>query len=161
MLRRWIAALVLVAGCSSTQRGALAVPVSDIPAAVAAVAKATPATRFTEIKVTPEGVTLFAVTAPGKERSYLYVKGTLAEPGPEDQSDGESFALTGIPLDQGAKVAAFVTKQYPGAVITTVSLVTVKPNGLVWAVRSQSTKGGLLNSLFSPDGNLISAFPAN
>ncbi len=167
MHRVWTlaAAAVTLASCSSRASSTTStLPLQDVPAAVAAVAAvqtALPDPQFTEINASPDGVTLFAVVASGKERSYLYSGGKLAEPGPEEPAQGDTFALKGVELDQAAKVASFVTKRYPGSSVTSVALTVVKPNGLVWAVRSQSVKGGLLNSLFSPDGHLISAFPAN
>ncbi len=139
-------------------------PVNDVPAAVRAVEAlrvSTEGQNYTEINVVPEGVNVFAVTSPGKERAYLYSGGKLTEPGPETATEGEPFTLRGIPLEQAVKVSAYVTKQFKGSTVTQVALVTVKPNGLVWAVRSQSDKGGLLNTLFSPDGQIISAVPAN
>jgi uncharacterized protein RhaS with RHS repeats len=166
MARGWAAALLIVAACSSSAPKAIGpvLPVQDVPAAVRAVEALTVATdvrNYTEINVVPEGVNVFAVTSPGKERAYLYSGGKLGEPGPETTSEGESFTLRGIPLEQAAKVSAYVTKQFKGSTVTQVALVTVKPNGLVWAVRSQSGKGGLVNTLFSPDGQIISALPAN
>lgn len=137
---------------------------NDVPAAVRAVEALSVSSEghnYTEINVVPEGVNVFAVTSPGKERAYLYSGGKLGEPGPETASEGEQFALRGIPLEQAAKVSTYVTKQFKGSTVNQIALVTVKPNGLVWAVRSQSGKGGLLNSLFSPDGKIISALPAN
>ena len=142
----------------------LVLPVNDVPAAVRAVealSVSKDVQNYTEINVVPEGINVFAVTSPGQERAYLYSGGKLGEPGPETASEGEPFRLRGIPLDQAAKVSAYVTKQFKGSTVTQVALVMVKPNGLVWAVRSQSGKGGLLNSLFSPDGKIISALPAN
>jgi hypothetical protein len=163
MARRGGTAVVLLvlAACSRhASSPAPTLPVRDVPAAVAAVQALAPAAQFTEINASPDGVNVFAVTAPGKERSYLYTQGKLGEPGPEQSAEGDPFALTGVGLDQATKLAAFVAKQYPGSKVTSVALTVVKPNGLVWAVRSQSVKGGLLNSLFTPDGQLISAFPA-
>jgi hypothetical protein len=152
---------VLLVGCSGSKatKGSTVLPLGDLPGAVAAVQAVIPAAKFTEINVSPVGITLFAVPLPGQERSFLYVSGKLGEPGPDAPSVGEAFTLEGISLDQGAKSAAFVANQFQGAEVTSVALVTVKPNGLVWAVRSRSVKGGLLNSLFSPDGHLISSFP--
>jgi hypothetical protein len=167
MVRRWAAALVLVAvGCTSSAPKVTGpvLPVKDVPAAVRAVEALNVLSdvhNYTEINVVPEGVNVFSVTSPGKERAYLYSGGKLGEPGPEMASQGESFTLRGIPLEQAAKVSAYVTKQFKGSTVTQVALVTVKPNGLVWAVRSQSAKGGLLNTLFSPDGKIISTLPAN
>jgi hypothetical protein len=57
-------------------------------------------------------------------------------------------------------VAAFVSKQFKGATATSVALLDVNPFGLVWAVRSRSPRGGLLNSMFSPDGKLLSTADA-
>ncbi len=139
-------------------------PVNDVPAAVRAVealSASNDARNYTEINVVPDGVNVFAVTSAGKERAYLYSGDKLGEPGPETPSEGEPFTLRGIPLEQAAKVSAYVTKQFKGSIVAQVALVVVKPNGLVWAVRSQSGKGGLLNTLFSPDGKIISAVPAN
>jgi hypothetical protein len=167
MVRRWTAALLLVAaGCTSSPPKATGpvLPVNDVPAAVRAVealSVSNDVRKYTEINVVPEGVNVFSVTSPGKERAYLYSGGKLGEPGPETTSEGEPFTLRGIPLEQAAKVSAYVAKQFKESTVTQVALVTVKPNGLVWAVRSQSGKGGLLNSLFSPDGQIISALPAN
>lgn len=167
MVRGWAAALLLVAvGCTSSTpkvTGPL-LPINDVPAAVRAVEALSVLNDvhyYTEINVVPEGINVFAVTSPGKERAHLYSGGKLGEPGPEMASEGEPFTLRAIPLEQAAKVSAYVTKQFKGSTVTQVALVMVKPNGLVWAVRSQSGKGGLLNSLFSPDGKIISALPAN
>lgn len=160
--RTLAAVAMLLVGCSSRAASPKpTLPLHDVAAAAAAVQAAAPNTQFTEINASPDGVSLFALTSPGKERSYLYSQGKLAEPGPEEAAQGDAFALTGISLDQAAKVASFVTKQYPGSSVTSVALTVVPPNGVVWAVRSQSVKGGLLNSLFTSDGHLISAFPAN
>jgi hypothetical protein len=158
---RALACVVLLVGCSSSRAttNSTVLPLGDLPGAVAAVQAVIPGAKFTEINVSPAGVTLFAVPLPGQERSYLYLAGKLGEPGPDAPSLGEAFALEGISLDQGAKSAAFVAHQFEGAEVTSVALVRVKPNGLVWAIRSRSVKGGLLNNLFSPDGHLISAFP--
>lgn len=167
MARGWIAALLLfAAGCTSSAPKVTGpvLPVSNVPAAVRAVEALNVSSEghnYTEINVVPEGVNVFAVTSPGKERAYLYSGGKLGEPGPETASESEQFALRGIPLEQAAKVSTYVTKQFKGSTVTQIALVTVKPNGLVWAVRSQSDKGGLLNTLFSPDGQIISALPAN
>jgi hypothetical protein len=166
MLKRWAASLLLIAaGCTSSAPKVTGpvLPVKDVPAAVRAVEAlnvTNDAHNYTEINVVPEGVNVFAVTSPGKERAYLYTGGKIGEPGPETASEGEPFTLRGIPMEQAAKVSAYVTKQFKGSTVTQVALVTVKPNGLVWAVRSQSEKGGLLNTLFSPDGQIISALPA-
>jgi hypothetical protein len=167
MFRRWTAALLLVAaGCTSSAPKVIGpvLPVNDVPAAVRAVEALSASNdvhNYTEINVVTDGVNVFAVTSPGRERAFLYSGKKLSEPGPETASEGESFTLQGIPLEQAAKVSAYVTKQFKGSTVTQVALVTVKPNGLVWAVRSQSGKGGLLNTLFSPDGKIISAVPAN
>jgi hypothetical protein len=169
MARRWAAVLLLLAAaCSSSTPKVTGpvLPLADVTAAVKAVealgalGASKDAPMYTEINIVPEGVNVFAVTSPGKERSYLYSSGKLGEPGPETASEGEPFVLRGIPLEQAAKVVAFVTKQFKGSTVTQVALVTVKPSGLVWAVRSQSGQGGLVNTLFSPDGQIISALPA-
>ena len=163
MSRRWVAALVLLAACSSRTPAAKgpSLPTADIPAAVAAVQAVAPGAQFTEINLSPEGVTLFVVSSQGKEKSYLYAAAKLGEPSGEQPAEGDPFPIAGVPLDQATKVVAFATKQFAGATVTSVALVVVKPSGLVWAVRSQSTRGGLLNSLFSPDGKIISSLPAN
>ena len=155
--------MVVLAACTSSKPSAKlpTLPVKDVPAAVAAMQVVAPGAQFTEINVAPDGVNLFVVTSPGKEKSYLYAAGRLSDASPEQPSEGEPFPITGVPLDQAAKVAAFATKQFKGATVTSVALVVVKPSGLVWAVRSQSEQGGLLNTLFSPDGQIISAVPAN
>ena len=154
--------LVVLAACSSSTKTQISpdLHIEDVAAAVAAVEAKLPGAQYTEINVAHEGVNLFVVASPGRERSYLYAAGQLNAPTPEQPVEGEPFAVTGVPLDQAAKVEAFVTKQFKGSTVTSVALVVVKPNGLVWAVRSQSVKGGLLNSFFSPDGKIISALPA-
>jgi hypothetical protein len=162
---RRLAAVILavLAACSSSTKTAKGpdLHIEDVAAAVAAVEAKLPGAQYTEINLAPEGVNLFVVTSPGRESPYLYAAGALNAPGPEQPVEGEPFAVTGVPLDQAAKVSAFVTKEFKGATVTSVALVVVKPSGLVWAVRSQSVKGGLLNSLFSPDGKIISTLPAN
>jgi hypothetical protein len=163
MLRRLAAViLVVLTACSSSTKTAKGpdLHIEDVAAAVAAVEAKLPAAQYTEINLAPEGVNLFVITSPGRETSYLYAAGALNAPTPEQPAEGEPFAVTGVPLDQAAKVASFITKEFKGSTITSVALVVVKPNGLVWAVRSQSVKGGFLNSLFSPDGKIISTLPA-
>lgn len=165
MGHRWAAAVcaaALVSCSSSTPRAVGPVlPTADVPAAVAAAKGIVPGAQFTEINVSPGGVNVFVVTSPGKETSYLFARGASGEPSAEQASEGEPFSVEGVPLDQGTKVAAFAAAQFKGSTVTSVALLVVKPNGLVWAVRSQSVKGGLLNTLFSPDGHVISALPAN
>jgi hypothetical protein len=164
MPRRFAAVLLVVlaacSGSSTTKKGP-DLHIQDVAAAVAAVEAQRPGSQYTEINMALEGVNLFVVTEPGRETPYLYAAGKLNAPAQGQSAEGEPFAVTGVPLDQAAKVSAFVTKEFKGSTITSVALVVVKPNGLVWAVRSQSARGGLLNSLFSPDGKMISALPAN
>jgi hypothetical protein len=163
MVRRWAAALLLLAACSSSTKTAKGpdLHIEDLAAAVAAVQAERPAAQYTEINMALEGVNLFVINEPGRETPYLYAAGKLNAPAQSQPAQGEPFTVTGVPLDQAAKVAAFVTKQFKGSTVTSVALLVVKPNGLVWAVRSQSGKGGLLNTLFSPDGQIISTVPAN
>jgi hypothetical protein len=161
-----VAVVLVTVGCTSSTAKVTGpvLPVNDVPAAVHAVQALSASSdvhNYTEINVVPEGVNVFSVTSPGKERAYFYSADKLGEPGPEAASESEPFTLRGIQLEQAAKVSAYVTKQFKGSTVTQVALVTVKPNGLVWAVRSQSAKGGLLNTLFSPDGKIISTLPAN
>jgi hypothetical protein len=163
MLRRFAVVLLVVLGaCSSSTKVGKGpdLHIQDVIAAVAAVEAKLPGAQYTEINMAPEGVNLFVISSPGQESSFLYAAGALNAPTPEQPAEGEAFAVTGVPLDQAAKVAAFVAKEFKGSTVTSVALVVVKPSGLVWAVRSQSANGGLLNSLFSPDGKIISTLPA-
>jgi hypothetical protein len=173
-----VVAVLLVVGCTSgetssststsvaTATGEALTPierfVADVPAAVAAVESQRGAPqRYTEINVSPDGVNLFVLTGDGRENVFTYSGGALSEAPEPAAATGEGFAAVDVALDRGPELLDQVRKALPGSRIVTVAIVQVAPEGLVWAVRSQSSKGGFINSLFSPQGKLLSAEPAS
>ncbi len=153
-----VGACVMVLGCASSPPvpNTASLPgVRHISAAVAATA----ASRFTEINVNADGVILFVVDG-ATERSFLYADGQLEPPGEPQPAQGAGFSIAGIDLARGTALVTQVERQFPGATVTTVALIDVPPHGAVWALRSRSVRGGLVNLLFTRDGATISATPA-
>ena len=155
---RWVASLAaafVLAACSSPSPAPGATSVAgEIPAAVAA----SKAQRFTEINASVDGVTLFIADG-ALERSVVYRSGRLDAPSAPQNGSGNPFDAAKVRLSLGADLVKQVEAQFPGSRVTTVALLEVPPNGLVWALRSRSSKGGLLNLLFTPDGAPLSAVP--
>jgi hypothetical protein len=136
--------------------------IADVPAAVAALEQRLGGPqRYTEINATPDGVNLFVANAAGGESPWFYRSGHGLEPPPADGvAAATAFGLAGVDLTLGTELVLQVQQQFPEAVVESVALVDLPGRGLVWAVRSRSVKGGELDLLFSPDGQLLSAAPS-
>jgi hypothetical protein len=134
--------------------------VAEVPAAVAAVQQALGgAQQYTEINVISSGVNLF-VASNGQERAYFYVDGSLQPPGAPASTETTPFGLDGVDLTAPVRLVADAQQRFPGAVVETVALVRTSDLGLVWGLRTRSSRGGVLNVLYSPDGRLVAVSPA-
>jgi hypothetical protein len=160
--------MVIVPGCSSSSdmppvNRSMVELVGQVPTAVSAVqGKVGGGAQFSEINVNPEGVNLFVI-ADGAEKLFTFANGALAEqPDAPDQAPSvpPGFAAGDVSLGKGPDLVAQVEKTLPGSRVVTVAIVTISPEGLVWAIRSQSAKGGYVNSLFDPQGKFLAAAPA-
>jgi hypothetical protein len=149
-------------GCSSTKKAADPhVRAGDIPAAVHAVEQATGGPqRYTEINTNIDGVTLFVASGDTDEVSYFFHDGTLDPPSAPALRQDEPFALDGVPLDVAAQLVTRIEQQFKGAVVTKLALIDLPDQGLGWALTHRSASGGLLNSFYSPTGEVKVAVPA-
>ena len=95
---------------------------------------------------------MFVAADPQTEVSYFYEGGALQPAGPPAPISSAPFDHAGIDLTLGAKLVQRTQDQFPGATVVSVALVQVPDEGLRWAVRSRSSRGGLLNVLYSPTG---------
>lgn len=152
----------LAVGCSST--GKTAAPqmrAADIPAAVRAVEQAVGGPqRYTEINANADGVTLFVTSGDTDEVSYFFHDGTLDPPSAPSPRQDEPFALDGVPLDVGAQLVTRIEQEFKGAVVTRLALIDLPDQGPGWALTHRSASGGLLNSFYSPTGEVKVAVPA-
>jgi hypothetical protein len=134
--------------------------VAEVPAAVAAVQQALGgAQQYTEINVISSGVNMF-VASSGQERAYFYTDGSLQPPGAPAATETTPFGLDGVDLTAPARLVPDAQHRFPGAVVETVALVRTSDLGLVWGLRTRSSRGGVLNVLYSPDGRLLAVSPA-
>jgi hypothetical protein len=148
------------AGPPSTTTATTAAPVvgtgldaADIPTAVAAVEAARGGKQqYTEINAAAGGVNVFVSAGGQQELAYYFSAGKLADPGAPEAATNEPFALDGVALDAGARLIDQTQKQFPGAVVVSAAIFVVPGQGLSWALQSQSSRGGLLNVVYSPDG---------
>jgi hypothetical protein len=106
-------------------------------------------------------VTLFVASGDTDEVSYFFHNGTLDPPGAPTPRAGPPFAVDGVPLDVGAQLVTRIEQQFKGAVVTRLALIDLADQGLGWAVTHRSPSGGLLNSFYSPTGEVKVAVPAD
>jgi hypothetical protein len=134
----------------------------EIPAAVAALEQRLGGPQeYTEINAIPEGVNLFVAIEEGQEAPWFYrSEGGLEPPPAFSDAAGEPFSVEGVDLALADDLVLQVQRQFPGAVVTSVALLDVPDQGLVWALRSQSPRGGVLQVTFSTDGRVLSATPS-
>jgi len=135
--------------------------VADFPAAVAAVEAARGGPQqLVEVNANADGVNVFVAADPETEVSYFYTGGALQAPGQPVPISSAPFDHTGIDLTLGTELVQRTQDQFPGATVVSVALVQVPDDGLRWAIRSRSSRGGLLNVLYSPTGDLVTVAPA-
>jgi len=151
------------AGCSgddSSTRPPAELPVDQIAPAVHALeARLGGPQRYTEINAATEGVNLFVAVGGDQEQGWFYRGGQLEPPTEAKEREGAPFDLTSVTIDVGPKLVQQVEQQFPGATVTGVALLDVEGQGLVWALRSKSAKGGELNLFYGPDGTLRAVSP--
>ncbi|HEX9260707.1 MAG TPA: hypothetical protein VF855_14295 [Acidimicrobiales bacterium] len=157
-----LVALSVLAGCAGDDDSEVLprLQVGQIAPAVRAVeAKTGGAQRYSEINATPEGVNLFVTAGEDDEQAWFYADGRLSGPGEPKKREGDSFDLGGVTIDAAPRLVDQVEKQFPGARVVRVALLVVDDQGLVWAVRSRSAKGGELALFYTPGGALLSVSP--
>lgn len=117
--------------------------------------------RYTEINAIPTGVNVFVARGDDEEEAWFYDRsGSLQAPADPAPRSHEPFTLEGVDVAAGPRLVADVEGRLPGARVVTVALVVVPDQGLAWALQSRSPRGGLLNVLFSPQGQLVAVYPA-
>jgi hypothetical protein len=172
-LRRAIVGVLatgLMAGCSSgTARpptSTAAPPASvlqaaEFPAAVRAVeaARGGPQ-RYVELNATPDGVNVFVAVDASDEVAYHYADGALDAPGPEQPRTSTPFTLDGVDVGLADDLVAETQARLPGATVVRAALLDLPEQGLRWAMRSRSPRGGLLDVVYTPDGDLVSVAPS-
>ncbi len=135
--------------------------VTDIPAAVRAVEAARHGrSRYVEINASADGVNVFVADSPTTEVAYFYAGGKLQPPGAPEAQASPPFDLGTIDPAVGARLVQQTQDHFPGATVTEVALLEVGDQGLRWALRSRSSRGGLLDSFYTPNGELASVAPA-
>jgi hypothetical protein len=165
-----------VAACSSDSSGApssaatpTTVPVTqgtvlkvgDLAAAVQAVeATRGGPQRYVELNATPDGVNVFVAEA-GDELAYYFTGGQLQPPAAPVPQSSPPFTLDGVDLGLAPALVERTQQQFPGSVVTSLALVDVDDQGLRWALRSRSARGGLVNVFYTPTGELASVAPAD
>jgi hypothetical protein len=167
-----LTAVVMVLAAACSDGGGQAAPtttvaagtdlrVRDVEAAVRAVeaARGGPQ-RYTEINAITTGVNVFVAVSDTDELDYFFTGGGLTEPEAPKPLAGEPFTLEGVDLTAPARLVDDVHERFPGSRVTQVALVRLPDLGLVWGVRSRSSRGGDLNVFFTPDGRLQTVAPA-
>jgi hypothetical protein len=138
--------------------------VGDLPAAVAAVeAELGGSQRYAEINLTTGGVNLFVASSDTEELAYYYdsTTGELQAPDAPTPLSGPPFTLDDLDLTLAPSLVQQLQDQFPGSQVLQVAVVQLEDQGLVWALRSQSALGGLLNVFFAPTGALLAVDPAS
>jgi hypothetical protein len=138
--------------------------VQDLPAAVAAVeAELGGPQRYAEINLTTGGVNLFVASSDTEELAYYYdsASGTLEAPDGPTPISGTPFTLDDLDLTLAPSLVQQLQDQFPGSQVLQLAIVQVEDQGLVWGLRSQSARGGLLNVFFAPTGALLAVDPAS
>jgi hypothetical protein len=134
--------------------------VDEIAAAVKAVENTQgAAARFTEINAIDGGVNVFVATGDGQEISYFFHDGTLDPAGQPQTASGPAFALDQAELDAPQRLIPALQQQFPGDEVTTVALLVLPEEGLSWALRLRSTQGGVLEVIYTPQGQLLTVQP--
>lgn len=145
-------------GPATTVRTGAALAVDQIAPAIAAVeaARGGPQ-RFTEINTNVEGVTLFVAVDATSEVDYFYADGVLEPAGAPVAQSSPAFALDGVARDIAPELVRATQERFPGATVTALALAQLGGDaGPVWALRSRSVRGGVLDVVYSPAGELIS-----
>jgi hypothetical protein len=130
--------------------------VGDIPAAVAAVEQRLGGPqRYSEINAAKEGVNVFVVVDDAHEQTWFFNGHTLQGPGEvEPTEDHKPFTLESVKLDVAATLARSVLDRFPGA--TLIQLALIRPDeGVIWAVRTRGSLGGIAETFFNTDGQPI------
>ena len=136
--------------------------VDEVAPAIAALEAARGgAQRYTEINANADGVSLFVAVDEGHEVAYLYADGVLGPPDPPVPLTGAPFTLDGVDRHLAPELVRRTQQQLPGAEVTALALVQPPDVGLVWALKSRSPRGGVLNVLYSPTGQLLSVAPGS
>jgi hypothetical protein len=177
LLLALVGLLVPLAACSGDDGGAASTSVAsttvkqgtelrvqDLPAAVAAVEAALGGPqRYAEINLTTGGVNLFVASSDSEELAYYYdaATGSLQAPDAPEPISGTPFSLEGMDLTQAPSLVQQLQDQFPGSQVLQLAIVQLPDQGLVWALRSQSALGGLLNVFFAPTGALLAVSPAS
>jgi hypothetical protein len=161
---------LVVAGCSAESAGpgpttttiaASVLQADDFPAAVQAVEEARGGPqRYVELNATPDGVNVFVAVDASDEIAYYYTRGELEVPGPEQPQTSAPFTLEGIDVGLADDLVAQTQARFPGATVVSAALLHVPDQGLRWALRSRSARGGLLDVLYTPGGELVSVSPS-
>ncbi len=169
-----VVALAVLTTCSGDDRGGAATTVATATAtatttalAVDAVAPAIAAVeatrggpqRYTEINANVDGVTLFVALDDTTEVAYFFAGGTLQAPGEPGPATAVPFTLEGVDRTVAPALVRQTEERFPGATVTALALVPTGDAGLVWALKSRSPRGGVLNVLYSPAGDLVSVAP--
>ena len=143
-------------------RAGTVLAVADVAPAIAAVetARGGPQ-RYTEINANADGVSLFVAVDERHEVAYLYADGVLGRPDPPVALTSAPFTLAGVNRELAPDLVRRTQQQLPGAEVTALALVQPPEVGLVWALKSRSPRGGVLNVLYSPTGQLLSVAPGS
>ena len=144
---------IVVAATRPTSAPPLGLHVADIPAAVAAVAQRSGGSqRYSEIKATADGVSVFVVVDDTHDQVWFFDGQTLQGPGdPEPISGRTAFTVDAVKLRIAPKLARFVLDRDPQATLLDLTLLR-QGESVIWAIAARSPRGGRVDSFFTADG---------
>jgi hypothetical protein len=149
-------AALLVWPSRSSERPArtTALQVAEVPAAVRALEGRLGAPqRYTEIKATVDGVSMFVVLDDAHDVPWFYRAGALEGPGaPQPVGTFGSFSLDGVAIERASAVARAALAQFDTAELEQFSLLNLPDAGVVWSLSLRSSKGGRIDATFTPAG---------
>ena len=128
--------------------------VADLPAAVRALETRLGAPqRYTEIKATVDGVSMFVALDDARDVPWFYRAGVLEGPGaPQPVGTFGAFSLAGVAIDKASAVAGAALAQFDRAELEQFSLQNLADAGVVWSLSLRSAKGGRIDVTFTPQG---------
>ena len=131
-----------------------ALHVADVPAAVRALeARLSAPPRYTEIKATVDGVSMFVALDDAHDVPWFYRAGVLEGPGAaQPVGTFGAFSLDGVAIDRAPAVARTALVQFLTAELEQFSLLNLADAGVVWSLSLRSSRGGRIDVTFTPAG---------
>ncbi len=128
-----------------------------MPAAVEAVESALGGPqRFYEVNATPTLVNVFVAGSDGSATAYVYdaVNDALGEPSQPQAASGNTFTWSQVDFDAD-QVLAPTLEQLPEALPRTFAVTAASETAVQYLVTMESARGGILDVLVAPDGEVL------